>query len=147
MNQMSRLSHVPTLKVDVLRDGQKTLVEAKEIVVADVVFLDSKVGGIIPADILLIETDGTEDFVISSYLEAFDSSNKHLKHLRTEGVSIPESATKKVANFIPNNTPSPEEIDSYPELILDSPVFVPKGAKLYSGSGYGICIRIGNNTI
>jgi len=140
------MSHLPISKVEVLRDGQKVLVEAKEIVVADVVYLDSKMGGLIPADIILVETDGSEEFKINSYLEAFDSSNKHFKHIR-EAEVIPETATKKAATYQPNYTPSPEDLEAIPGLILDSPSFVPMGAKLYSGSGYGICVRIGNDTI
>ena len=61
-----RLSYLPVPVAHVLRDGKKYLVDAKDIIVGDLVYLDSKVSGVIPADIVLCET--TEDFEISSYI-------------------------------------------------------------------------------
>ena len=40
--------------------------------------------------------------------------------------------------------PTPQEM---PDFILDSPNFVPMGARLYNGSGKGVCIKIGNKSI
>jgi len=48
---------------------------------------------------------------------------------------MPETATKKKVC---------EADEKIPELILNAPNFVPMGARLYSGFGKGICIRIGN---
>ena len=58
MNQ--RLSYVPIPVAHVLRDGKKYLVDAKDIIVGDLVYLDSKISGVIPSDIILCDT--TEDF-------------------------------------------------------------------------------------
>ena len=80
----SRLSYVPIPVAHVLRDGKKYLVDAKDIIVSDIVYLDSKVSGVIPADIVLIETSEEEEFVISSYLDTFDHSNKHLWYQRQQ---------------------------------------------------------------
>ena len=117
----------------VLRDGKKFLIDSKDIVVSDLVYLDSKVSGVIPADIILYET--SSDFIISTYLDSFDHQNRHFTQLRL-GTILP-SATNKSLN----------EFSEPPEFILDAPNFVPMGARLISGSGKGICIRIGNETI
>ena len=79
----------------VLRDGKKYLVDSKDIIVGDLVYIDSKVSGIIPADIVLCETSG--ELVISSYLSTFDSKNQHFYDFRAEGYQLPETATKKCA--------------------------------------------------
>lgn len=89
----SRLSYIPVPVAHVLRDGKRFLVDAKDIIVSDVVFLDSKVSGIIPADILLTAVSENEEFLISSYVDTFDLGNKHLAEFR-QG-TIPESAYKK----------------------------------------------------
>ena len=78
----SRLSYVPIPVAHVLRDGKKYLVDAKDIIVSDIVYLDAKVSGVIPADIILIETAEEEEFVISSYLDTYDHSNKHFWYQR-----------------------------------------------------------------
>ena len=117
----------------VLRDGKKYLIDSKDIIVSDLVYLDARVSGIIPADIILFEASA--DFEIESYKESFDVKNKH--NLRQEK-DIPQGATHKSV---------PEEGAEMPDMILDAPNFVPMGAKLVSGNGKGICIRIGNNTI
>ena len=62
-----RLSYVPIPVAHVLRDGKKYLVDAKEIIVSDIVFLDAKVSGVIPADIVLFET--SDDFEICPYTD------------------------------------------------------------------------------
>lgn len=54
------MSYVPIPVAHVLRDGKKYLIDAKDIIVGDLVYLDSKVSGVIPADIILCET--SEDF-------------------------------------------------------------------------------------
>jgi len=56
ISMTGRLSHNPKPMAHVLRDGEKQLVDAKEIIAADLVYLDAKVSGVIPADIILIET-------------------------------------------------------------------------------------------
>jgi magnesium-transporting ATPase (P-type) len=48
-----RLSYIPIPVVHVLREGKKYLVDSKELIVGDIVHLDSKISGIIPADIIL----------------------------------------------------------------------------------------------
>lgn len=139
----SRLSYIPVPVAHVLRDGKRYLVDAKDIIVSDVVFLDSKVSGIIPADILLTTVSENEDFLISSYVESFDPGNKHLAEFRCG--QIPESAYKKsIPPFVPGE---PENLEDFPQFILDSPNFVPMGSRLFSGQGQGICIRIGNDTV
>ena len=92
-----RLSFIPVPVAHVLRDGKRYLVDAKDIIVSDVVFLDSKISGVIPADIILYET--SEDFIISSYLDTFDVKGKHLYELRAPDYVIPETATKKMASI------------------------------------------------
>lgn len=133
-----RLSFVPIPLAHVLRDGKKYLIDAKDIIVSDLVHLDSKVSGIVPADLILYET--SEDFKIGSYLESFDASNKHLAYLRKSGSTLPPTATVKVGSM---EAPASEQ----DLCILDAPNFVPMGTRLLSGSGKGICIRIGNDTI
>ena len=59
-----------------LRDGKKFLIDAKDIIVSDIVYLDSKVSGVIPADIILYET--SEDFTVSCFTDIFDTKNTHL---------------------------------------------------------------------
>ena len=54
------MSYVPIPVAHVLRDGKKYLIDAKDIIVGDLVYLDSKVSGVIPADIILCET--SDDF-------------------------------------------------------------------------------------
>ena len=82
VNMNSRLSYIPVPVAHVLRDGKRFLVDAKDIIVSDVVFLDSKVSGIIPADILLTAVSENEEFLISNYIDAFDPGNKHLGEFR-----------------------------------------------------------------
>ena len=72
VNLNNRLSYIPVPVAHVLRDCKRFLVDAKEIIVGDIVILDSKVSGIIPADIILLETSESEEFVISNYAESFD---------------------------------------------------------------------------
>jgi magnesium-transporting ATPase (P-type) len=72
VNLNSRLSYIPVPVAHVLRDCKRFLVDSKDIIVGDVVILDSKVSGIIPADIILFETSESEEFVISNYSESFD---------------------------------------------------------------------------
>ena len=71
----NRLSYIPVPVAHVLRDGKKYLIDAKEIIIGDLVYIDSKVSGVIPADIVLCET--SEDLVINSYLNTFDHKNSH----------------------------------------------------------------------
>ena len=138
-----RLSYIPIPVAHVLRDGKRFLVDAKDIIVSDVVYLDSKVSGIIPADILMTALSDNEEFLISNYVDTFDPSNKHLGEFR-QG-TVPESAYKKsVKPFVAGE---PENLEELPDFILDSPNFVPMGSRLFSGQGQGICIRIGNETI
>lgn len=59
-NISQRLSYIPIPVAHVLRDGQKFLIDAKDIIVSDLVYLDAKVSGVIPADLVLFET--SEDF-------------------------------------------------------------------------------------
>ena len=69
----NRLSFIPIPVAHVLRDAKKFLIDATDIIVSDLVYLDAKVSGIIPADIILYEA--SEDFVIGSYLDTFDQKN------------------------------------------------------------------------
>ena len=71
-----RLSYVPIPVAHVLRDGKKYLIDAKDIIVSDLVYLDAKVSGVIPADLIMYET--SPDFEIGSYLDVLDPRNKHL---------------------------------------------------------------------
>ena len=89
---VQRLS-IPINSTHVLRDGVKSLVDAKEIVVNDIVYIDSKVSSIVPADIILVETDEGEPMVISSYLDDFDHGNNHFEWLRADPDKLPEGAT------------------------------------------------------
>ena len=139
----SRLSYIPVPVAHVLRDGKRFLVDAKDIIVSDIVFLDAKVSGIIPADLILVAVSDSEDFLISNYTDTFDPGNKHLAEYR-QG-TVPETAYKKSAKLWVEG--EPENLDEMPEFILDSPNFVPMGARLFSGQGQGICVRIGNETI
>ena len=77
VNLNNRLSYIPIPVTHVLREGKKYLVDSKELIVGDIVHLDSKISGIIPADIVLFQT--SNEFEISPYTETFDSGNKHLK--------------------------------------------------------------------
>lgn len=70
------MSVVPIPVAHVLRDGKKFLIDAKDIIVSDLVYLDAKVSGMIPADLILYEV--SDDFEIGSYLEVFDPKKKHL---------------------------------------------------------------------
>jgi len=72
-----RLSYIPIPVAHVLRDGKKYLVDAKDIICGDLVYLDSKVSGVIPADIVLC--DSSDDFEITSYVHTFDQKNYHFK--------------------------------------------------------------------
>jgi len=77
----------------VLRDTKRFLVDAKEIIIGDVVLLDSKVSGLIPADIILVETNENEEFIISNYVDSFDPKNSHLYSYRNGSAEIPPSAS------------------------------------------------------
>ena len=57
----SRMSYNPVPVVHVIRDGRKYLVDSKDLIVSDVVFLDARTSGIIPADIILFETSPHEN--------------------------------------------------------------------------------------
>ena len=102
MNQ--RLSFVPFPVTHVLRDGKKYFVDGKDLIVSDIVYLDSKISSIIPADILLIET--SEEFLIASYLDTFDSKNKYFSQLRDPKVKFkpPPHALKKIGLMRPNDS-------------------------------------------
>lgn len=89
----NRLSFVPVPVTHVLRDGKKFFIDAKDLIVSDVVCLDSRVSSVIPADVILIEA--SEDFLIASYLDTFDSGNKHFYQMRKDGYRVPESAIRK----------------------------------------------------
>ena len=89
----NRLSFVPVPVTHVLRDGKKYFIDAKDLIVSDVVYLDSRVSSVIPADIILFEA--SPDFLIASYLDTFDSGNKHFYQMRKDGCKVPESALKK----------------------------------------------------
>lgn len=78
--------------------------DAKDIIVGDVVILDSKVSGIIPADIILVETSETEEFVISNYADSFDPKNSHLYPFRNGTVELPPTASKKLAKAFSEET-------------------------------------------
>jgi hypothetical protein len=78
VNLNTRLSYIPVPVAHVLRDGKRFLVDSKDIIVSDVVFLDAKVSGIVPADIILTQVVEGEEFLISNYTDAFDPTNKHL---------------------------------------------------------------------
>lgn len=155
INMMKRLTFVPIPVAHVLRDGKKYLLDFKDIVVGDVVFLDAKISGIIPADIILCET--SPDFNISAYTDTFDKANRYLYDFRKEGYQLPLTATRKSASYTPATPTPPDQIPlarptyaeacEFPEFILDSPNFVPMGGRLYCGSGKGICIRIGNKSL
>ena len=95
INLNSRLSYIPVPVAHVLRDSKRFLVDAKDIIVGDVVMLDSKVSGIIPADIILVETNENEDFIISNYVDSFDPKNSHLYSYRNGTAEIPPTASKK----------------------------------------------------
>ena len=146
VNMNARLSYIPVPVAHVLRDCKRFLVDAKDIIVGDIVILDSKVSGIIPADIILFETVESEEFVISNYAESFDPANKHLFSFRNNAAEVLETASKKFAKLPAEGTP-PEDGAPEPDCILDSPRFVPMGSRLFSGIGKGICIRIGNKTV
>ena len=92
---MKRLSFIPIPVAHVLRDGKRYLLDFKDIIVGDVVYLDSRISGIIPADIILFET--SPDFIISSYIDTFDQGNRHLYDFRTNGYVLPDTATNKSA--------------------------------------------------
>ena len=66
----NRLSYIPIPVVHVLREGKKYLVDSKELIVGDIVHLDAKISGIIPADIILFYT--STEFVIAPYTDTFD---------------------------------------------------------------------------
>lgn len=138
----NRLSFIPVPVTHVLRDAKKYLVDSKDIIVGDVIYLDAKVSGIIPADMILFET--SPHFLVSSYLDTFDSKSKHLYEFRTPNHAMPESASRK---FVAYTLPEDEFKEPHPNFILDSPNFVPMGARLFTGHGKGICVKIGNNTI
>lgn len=108
VNLNSRLSYIPVPVAHVLRDCKRFLVDAKDIIVGDVVILDSKVSGIIPADIILFETSEVEEFVISNYSDSFDPQNKHLYSFRNKTAEVLETASKKVAKAPVEDAP-PEE--------------------------------------
>jgi hypothetical protein len=63
---------LPTPRVAQYQRRIRMPLERLIIIVGDVVILDSKVSGIIPADIILFETSESEEFVISNYSESFD---------------------------------------------------------------------------
>jgi hypothetical protein len=88
----------------VLRDCKRFLVDSKDIIVGDVVILDSKVSGIIPADIILVETSENEEFIISSYSDSFDPKNSHLYSFRNGVVELPTTASKKQAKAYSEET-------------------------------------------
>ena len=127
INMNNRLSYIPVPVAHVLRDGKRFLVDAKDIIVSDIVYLDAKVSGIIPADIILVAVSEDEEFVISYYIDTFDPKNKHLAEFR-QG-TVPETAYKKTVKTFEE----PEQIEEMPDFILDSPNFVPMGARLFSG--------------
>ena len=77
----------------VLRDGRKYFIDAKDLIVSDIVCLDSKVSSVIPADVILFEA--SPDFLIASYLDTFDSGNKHFSQMRRDRYKVPESALRK----------------------------------------------------
>ena len=146
---MKKLSFIPIPVAHVLRDGKRYLLDFKDIVAGDIVFLDSNVSGIIPADIVLFETG--PDFIISSYLDTFDHNNRHFYEFReNKTYEIPPTATNKSAKYTPppaeGTTPLETPQEPMPDFILDSPNFVPMGSRLYNGQGKGICIKIGNNS-
>jgi hypothetical protein len=93
LNLNSRLSYIPVPVCHVLRDTKRFLVDAKEIIIGDVVLLDSKVSGLIPADIILVETNENEEFIISNYVDSFDPKNSHLYSYRNGSAEIPPSAS------------------------------------------------------
>ena len=83
-----RLSYMPIPVAHVLRDGKKYLIEAKEMIVSDIVYLDAKVSGIIPADIVLFET--SDDFEICPYIDCLDTkTQKNLKLMREYKYKMP----------------------------------------------------------
>lgn len=134
----------------VLRDGKKYFIDAKDLIVSDVVCLDSRVSSVIPADILLVET--SDDFLIASYLDTFDSGNKHFYQMRKDGYRVPESAVRKEGMISTEAAEGDEEEGlKWKEMpqcfILDSPFFVPMGVRFFQGQGKGIVVRIGNNTV
>ena len=51
----SRISYNPVPVVHVIRDGRKYLVDSKDLIVSDIVLLDARTSGVIPADIILFE--------------------------------------------------------------------------------------------
>ena len=56
INMMKRLSFIPIPVAHVLRDGKRYLLDFKDIIVGDIIYLYAKVSGIIPADMILFET-------------------------------------------------------------------------------------------
>ena len=52
----NRLSFIPIPVTHVLRDGKKFFIDAKDLIVSDIVYLDSRVSSVIPADVILFET-------------------------------------------------------------------------------------------
>ena len=56
MDMNNRLSFIPVPVTHVLRDGKKFFIDAKELIVSDVVCLDSRISSVIPADVILVET-------------------------------------------------------------------------------------------
>lgn len=93
MDLNNRLSFVPVPVTHALRDGKKFFIDAKDLIVSDIVYLDSKVSSVIPADIILYEA--SPDFLIANYLDTFDSGNKHFYLMRKNGYKVPETAMKK----------------------------------------------------
>ena len=56
MDMNNRLSFIPVPVTHVLRDGKKFFIDAKDLIVSDVVYLDSRISSVIPADVILFET-------------------------------------------------------------------------------------------
>ena len=135
VNLNSRLSYIPVPVAHVLRDGKKYLVDAKEIIEGDIVQIDSKVSGVVPADIVLYEA--SDELEIGAYLDTYDLAGKHFD--RNDPFPIPDSATKKQVTT--------DDGESITDFILDSPNFVPMGARIIDGHGKGICIRTANRTV
>lgn len=140
-----RLSYIPIPVAHVLRDSKKYLVDAKDIIVGDLVYLDAKVSGVIPADIILCDT--SDDLEISSYINTFDQKNYHFKDQRLEDYEPVDTSTKKFAKILEAEEEPDPDAPHPTDFILDSPNFVAMGSRLLSGQAKGICIKIGNDTI
>ena len=56
MDMNNRLSFIPVPVTHVLRDGKKFFIDAKDLIVSDIVYLDSRISSVIPADVILFET-------------------------------------------------------------------------------------------